>query len=262
MKILLTNDDGYLATGIREVFRALVNNGHDVTIVAPERNSSGAGQSIAVYNSISIQKVEDKVYFVTSTPADSVRLGLQEIYGHESNYPDLVVSGVNLGENLAEDVLYSGTVGAAREGALHGIRALAFSTNGIGETSGKYDNLDSAALVVADLVDRIEQNKNSLPTVFVWNVNIPNIQYADIIGYETTKIGLRPIHQPLMGQVTPRNTKIYWQGFSTRPDHAELGTDLAVFNEQKRVSISPIEIIPNNYAEMPIIDAIIQEVNK
>lgn len=213
MKILLTNDDGYLASGIREVYKVLVSQGHDVTIVAPERNSSGAGQSIAVYHPISIHQAEENVYFVTSTPADSVRLGLQEVYGHESNYPDLVISGVNLGENLAEDVLYSGTVGAAREGALHGIRSLAFSTNGIGESRGKYTNLDSAALIVADLVSRIDKNIKSLPEVFVWNINIPNILYSDIVGYETTKIGLRSLHEPLMEQITPRNTKIYWQGF-------------------------------------------------
>lgn len=257
MRILLTNDDGYLATGIREVFKALVAVGHDVIMIAPERNSSGAGQSIAVYHPISIQQVEDKVYFVTSTPADSVRLGLQEVYGEPVNYPDLIISGVNLGENLAEDVLYSGTVGAAREGALHGVRSLAFSTNGLGEMYGNFANLDSAALVVVDLVARIEAKLHSLPKVFIWNINIPNLPYSQIEGYETTKIGLRPIHQPLMKQTTPRHTTIFWQGFASKPEYAELGTDLAVFIQQKKVSISPVELIPTNYREMSVVDAII-----
>lgn len=256
MKILLTNDDGYLAAGIRAVFAGLVQAGHDVTMVAPERNSSGAAQSIAVYNSIDITKVEDNIYFVTSTPADSVRLGLQVVYGTPDNYPDLIVSGVNLGENIAEDVLYSGTVGAAREGALHGIPALAFSTNGFGETYNKFTHLESAARVVSELVAKVEQNIASLPEIFVWNVNIPSIPYNEMQGYETTKLGLRPHHQPLVEQQTPRGTTIFWQGYASEPEDYELGTDLAVFVQQEKISITPIEILPTNYEQMPLVDAI------
>lgn len=258
MRILLTNDDGYLASGIRAVFAALKNAGHEVVMVAPERNSSGAGQSIAVYNPISITQVEDDVYFVTSTPADSVRLGLQAVYGTEDNYPDLVVSGVNLGENLGEDVLYSGTVGAAREGALHNIPALAFSTNGLrgSDLHNQYIHLESAARVVSDLVARVEKNVSQLPAVFVWNINIPNCAYNQIKGYETTRLGLRPIHHPLMEQDTPRHTKIYWQGFANDGENYELGTDLAVFAKQERVSVTPLELLPTDYEQMPFVDAI------
>lgn len=256
MKILLTNDDGYLAVGIRAVFASLIQAGHDVTMVAPERNSSGAGQSIAVYHSIGITQVEENIYFVTSTPADSVRLGLQVIYGSAENYPDLIVSGVNLGENIAEDVLYSGTVGASREGALHGIPALAFSTNGFGATHNQFVHLESAARVVSELVAKVANNLASLPPIFVWNINIPNIPYDEIKGYETTKLGLRPLHQPLMEQETPRGTIIYWQGYASEPENYELGTDLAVFVKQEKISITPIEILPTNYEQMPLIDAI------
>jgi 5'-nucleotidase len=258
MRILLTNDDGYLAAGVRAVFASLLNAGHDVVMVAPERNSSGAAQSIAVYNPISITHVEERVYFVTSTPADSVRLGLQVVYGTQDNYPDLIVSGVNLGENIGEDVLYSGTVGAAREGTLHGIPALAFSTNGVShETHNKFEHLESAARVVTEFVAKVEAKQAQLPAVYIWNINIPNVAYSQILGYETTKLGLRPLHQPLMEQQTPRSTTIYWQGYSSEPEEYEMGTDLEVFVKQQKVSITPIEVLPTNFDQMPLVDALI-----
>ncbi len=257
MRILLTNDDGYLAQGIRAVFASLIQAGHDVIMVAPERNSSGAGQSIAVYSPISITQVEDRIYFVSSTPADSVRLGLQVVYGDPENYPDLVISGVNMGENLGEDVLYSGTVGAAREGALHKIPSLAFSTNGASSlTRNKYEHLTSAARIVTELVAKIEANITSLPDVFIWNINIPSIPYDKIKGYETTKLGMRPLHQPLIEQITPRGNIIYWQGHTCDAFDCELGTDLAVFLKEEKVSITPIEVLPTNYSQMPTIEAL------
>lgn len=259
MRILLTNDDGYLAAGIRSVFAALTTAGHEVIIVAPEGNSSGAGQSIAVYDPISITQVESKVYFVSSTPADSVRLGLQYVYQHQENYPDLIIAGINLGENVGEDVLYSGTVGAAREGAVHGIPSLAFSTNGLSkETHYKFEHLESAARVVVELVAKIALNYQQLPAVYIWNINIPNIAYAQIKGFETTKLGLRPLHCPLLQQTTPRGNVIYWQGYANMPVVGELGTDLAVYLRQEKVSITPLEVLPTNYEQMPLIDALCQ----
>jgi 5'-nucleotidase len=258
MRILLTNDDGYLAPGIRTVFASLVAAGHEVVMIAPERNSSGAGQSIAVYDPISITQVEPDIYFVTSTPADSVRLGLQVVYGSPQNYPDLVISGVNLGENIGEDVHYSGTVGAAREASMHGIRAVAFSTNGVSkELHNNFCHLESAARIVSEFVTKLETNQQALPQVFVWNVNIPNRPYAEIKGYETTKLGKRPLHQPLIRQETPRKNIIYWQGYPSTVEEAPLGTDLSVFLQQERVSITPLEVLPTDYEQMPIIDALI-----
>jgi 5'-nucleotidase len=257
MRILLTNDDGYLAPGVRAVLASLLQAGHDVILVAPERNSSGAAQSIAVYDPISITQVEERIYFVSSTPADSVRLGLQYVYGTPENYPDLVVSGVNLGENLGEDVLYSGTVGAAREGTLHGIAALAFSTNGVSSTThNRFLHLESAAQVVNELIARVDLNRKALPHVFIWNINIPNIAYSKIKGYETTKLGMRPLHKPLLRQTTPRGNEIYWQGHSSDPLEGEMGTDLYVFLRQEKVSITPIEVLPTNFDQMPLIDAL------
>lgn len=251
MRILLTNDDGYRAESINNLFDALTSQGYDVVLIAPERNSSGAGQSISVHAPISITQIEEKKYFVSSTPADSVRLGLQVVYGDTKNYPDLVVSGVNLGENIAEDVLYSGTLGAAREGTLHGIPSLAFSTPG-----PKFDNLCATTQVVLDLISRIGKNPQILATPFIWNVNIPNKPYNEIGGFEATKLGLRPMHHPLEKQVTPRGHIVYWQGESTTPNSAPIGTDLDVFLKQDKVSITPLEILPTDYSQMPIIAAL------
>jgi 5'-nucleotidase len=251
MRILLTNDDGYRAPGINAVFDALLLHGHDVVIVAPELNSSGASQSIAVYSPIQIHQVSERVYYVSSTPADSVRLGLQIVYNTPDNYPDLIISGVNLGDNVSEDILYSGTVGAAREGALHGIPGLAFSTQG-----PKFDHLDAAAKVVVDLVDRLSKNPDVLKTAFLWNINIPNKPYEQIGGFEATKLGVRNLHQPLQKQITSRGTTIYWQGMSGDFDGGQFGSDLAVQEQDTNVSITPITILPTDYNQMPIIAAL------
>ncbi len=252
MRILLTNDDGYRAPGITTLFSALTNAGHEVTIVAPERNSSGAGQSISVYAPISITHVSDKVYFVSSTPADSVRLGLQMVYASLDKYPDLVISGINLGENIGEDVFYSGTVGSAREGMIHGIPSLAISTPG-----PEFNNLDSAAKIVVDLVARLSKNVELLKRGFIWNVNIPNKPYDSITGFETTELGRRPLHKPFDKQITPRGNIVYWQGEPSDPVDAKMGTDIAVSLKQSKVSITPLLALPTDYNQMPVIDALI-----
>ena len=252
MRILLTNDDGYRAPGINAVYKALIAAGHDVIIVAPELNSSGAGQSIAVYSPISIHQESERIYYVSSTPADSVRLGLQVAYDTSDNYPDLVVSGVNMGENLSEDVLYSGTVGAAREATLHGIPGLAFST----PPAPGFDNLDAAAQIVTKLVAALEKNKQVLAKAFLWNINIPNKPLDQIGDFEATKLGRRYQHQPLEKQVTMRGNTIYWQGQSGEAEPGELGTDVAVATLAKNVSITPLEVLPTAFEQMPVIAAL------
>ncbi len=156
-----------------------------------------------------------------------------------------------MGENIGEDVLYSGTVGAAREGAIHRISSIACSTSG-----PEFHHLESAAKVVIDLVDRLEKKKSLLVNPFLWNVNIPNKLYSQIAGYKTTKLGLRPLHQPLIEQTTPRGNTIYWQGQSSDPEKAEMGTDIEAFLEQNMVSITPLGMLPTDFNQMPIIAAV------
>lgn len=251
MRILLTNDDGYRAPGINQVFHALLAAKHDVVIVAPELNSSGASQSIAVYTPIEIHKVHNRIHYVSTTPADSVRLGLQIVYHQARNYPDLVISGVNQGENVGEDIIYSGTVGAAREAALHGIPAIAFSTPG-----HEFPHLDAAAAVVVNLVSRLEKNMEVLKEPFLWNVNIPNKPYDQIGEFEVTELGKRKLHQPFEKQITPRGTVIYWQGLPGNPEDDQLGTDIAVQLAGKNISITPLQILPTDYNQMPVIAAL------
>ncbi len=251
MRILLTNDDGYRAPGINMLFEALKDAGHDVVMVAPELNSSGAGQSISVYSPITITKVSEKVYFVSSTPADSIRLGLDVVYEHKKNYPDLIISGINMGENIGEDVHYSGTVGAAREGVIHQISSIACSTPG-----PVFDNLDSAAKVILDLVARLEKNPQTTATPFLWNVNIPNKPYDQIGEFEVTELGKRKAHQPFEKQTTPRGRVFYWQGLPGTPEDDQLGTDIAVQLAGKNVSITPLQILPTDYNQMPVIAAL------
>jgi len=251
MRILLTNDDGYRALGINTLYNTLIKEGHEVVIVAPETNSSGAGQAITVYMPMTITCVSEHIYFVSSTPADSVRLGLQCVYGSKENYPDLVISGINMGENIGEDVLYSGTVGAAKEGLIHGIPSLAISTPG-----PDFNYMEDVSKVVVDLLQRICRDKAILAKPFVWNVNIPHKPFKDIHGFEATKLGMRPVHQPFVKQVTPRGNVIYWQGEPSAPVNVELGTDIDVFLKQEKVSITPIKLMPTDYGQMPLISTI------
>ena len=254
---MLTNDDGYRAVGINALYQALLKVGHEVVIVAPELNSSGASHSIAVYAPMSITPVEQNIYYVSSTPVDSVRLGLHVAYAGV-NYPDLVLSGINLGENISEDVIYSGTVGAAREAALQGIPGIAFSTFG-----PTFEHIDDAALLAVDLVAKLAENPHLLATPFLWNVNIPNKKYADILGFEVTELGSRGKHKPLEKQVTSRGQVIYWQGKSGEINPSDsFGTDTSVALKENVVSITPLKIFPTDYHQMPIISELTMKVKK
>ncbi|MEN9391120.1 MAG: 5/3-nucleotidase SurE [Pseudomonadota bacterium] len=248
MRILLTNDDGYRAAGINELFKVLRDSNHDVVIVAPELNSSGAGQSITVYNPIKFTQVNDRVFYVDSTPADSVRMGLQLIYGAVDNYPELIISGINDGENISEDVFYSGTVGAAKEGALHGVSSIAVST-----LSGNINLMHDAAKKVLDLITKIERNKLLINNAFLWNINIPNISYDQMGVFEVTALGKRALHKPMIKQITPRGMPIYWQGQVGEPEQTQSGTDVQVLFNTKNISITPLKLFPIDYSQMSVV---------
>lgn len=257
MRIMLTNDDGYRALGINALYQALIKKGHEVVIVAPDQNSSGASHSISVYAPMSITCVEKNIYYVSSTPADSIRLGLHVAY-EDANYPDMVLSGINLGENISEDVVYSGTVGAAREAALQGIPAIAFSMVG-----PDYEYVHDAAKLAIDLVMKLEKNQHLLATPFLWNVNLPNKKYEDILGFEVTELGHRGKHKPLEKQITSRGQVIYWQGESgdINPNDP-FGTDTSVALKGNVASITPLKIFPTDYHQMPIISELTMKVKK
>ena len=257
MKILLVNDDGYRANGINALYKKLKLANYDVIIIAPELNSSGAGQSITVYEPITINQVSSDIYYVNGTPADCVRLGLQEVYYNNNICPDLVISGINMGENIGDDVFYSGTVGAAREAMFHAINSLAISTKG-----PEFNYLDDIADVVIDLLKPLIEHKKDWIKPFLWNINIPNKPYNEILGYEATKLGRLGRHKILQKQQTPRGNTIFWQGESSLPPEFELGTDIDVYLKQEKVSITPLELLPTDYIQLPVIDAIYANTKK
>lgn len=183
MKILLTNDDGFFAPGIKELANALINEGHDVTLVAPETENSGKSHSITLmkklnFNLVEIEGIDCMCYSISGTPADSVRAAF-EILGRDF---DFCFSGVNLGYNAGMDILYSGTVSAAIEANVFGVKSIAVSA----EYAGKDTNYKSATKVAIDTFNKLY---DKLDQVQVLNINVPNIKYSNLKGIKACKIG-------------------------------------------------------------------------
>src|SRR6478736_2304374 len=171
MKILISNDDGYLAPGLKALVEALKPVASEIVVVAPDSNRSGSSNSLTLNRPLSVFQAENGYYFVDGTPSDCVHVALT---GGLSFRPDLVVSGINQGQNMGDDTLYSGTVAAATEAYLFGIPSIAFS-----QVEKGWLHLDAAAKVARDIV---EFNLEVLPKPYLLNVNIPNLPYEQIKG--------------------------------------------------------------------------------
>ena len=227
MKILLSNDDGYYSkglTGLAESLRQFA----DVTVVAPENNCSGASSSLTLKNPLRIRKFEDNSYYVNGTPSDCVFLALTRVLDET---PDILISGINHGANLGDDVLYSGTVGAAMGGRFSGIPCLAASV-----TNLKPNYMDTAIEVMSDIVrDHINNLKNQA----VLNINVPDIPKEDIQGYAITQLGRRAMPDPSNGNIDAYGDEIHWIG---PPPPAEDNQEDSDFNaiENNLVSITPL----------------------
>lgn len=234
MHILIANDDGYLAPGLAALHAALAPLGR-VTVIAPEQNHSGASNSLTLQRPLSIFEasggVQDGFRFVNGTPTDSVHIALT---GLLDTPPDLVVSGINQGQNMGEDVLYSGTVAAAIEGYLFGIPSFAFS-----QADKGWLHLDSAARVAREIIERYLADPLGAPCLI--NVNIPNLPYAELKGRRATRLGKRHPSQPVICQQNPRGEPIYWIGAAGDARDASDGTDFhAVANGF--VSMTPLQL--------------------
>ena len=193
MKILVSNDDGYMARGIIALADALAEIA-DVILMAPDRNHSGASNSLTLHSPLRVRQVEENRYFVNGTPSDCVHLALS---GYLPDDPDIVVSGVNHGANLGDDVIYSGTVAAAMEGRFLGLPAIAVSLVG---QHGKH--FDTAARVACDLVKRLQSDP--LPGDIILNVNVPDLPFDELAGVEVTRLGFRHRSEPLIEEKDPR----------------------------------------------------------
>lgn len=235
MKILISNDDGYMARGLHTLAKALADCG-EITVVAPDRNRSGASNSLTLENPLRLDRLENGIYRVEGTPTDCVHLAITGLLEEE---PDMVVSGINAGANLGDDVLYSGTVAAAMEGRFLGLPAIAIS---LASFEGKH--YETAGWVAKQLVTRL--SKISLPADTILNVNVPDIPIDKIIGFESTRLGHRHKAEPIIKEQDPRGRPMYWIGPAGAEQDAGPGTD---FDAVRRgaVSVTPLQIDLTQY---------------
>ena len=230
MRILICNDDGYFAPGI-ESLAAILSDLADVTVFAPERDRSGASNSLTLSRPLTIRKAANGFNFIDGTPTDCVHVA---ITGLLPEPPDLVVSGINDGANMGDDTIYSGTVAAAMEGYLLGVPSIAFSLVDKGNA-----HMDSAARVARGLVERYIANPWPVPMLL--NVNIPNRPFDEIGKPEVTRLGKRHHAEAVIPAQNPRGETVYWIGRAGASRDNGPGTDFhAVANG--RVSISPLHI--------------------
>ena len=229
MRILVSNDDGYFSPGIEALARRLEHFA-EVTVFAPERDRSGASNSLTLDRPLSVRRAASGFFYVNGTPTDCVHVAVTGVLDQR---PDLVVSGINDGANMGDDTIYSGTVAAAMEGYLLGIPAIAFSLVQKG-----YQHLDTAASVAGDLVRQLAPRLMESPMLL--NVNIPGVALEDVAGLEVTRLGRRHSAEPVIRAENPRGETVYWIGPAGTAKEAGPGTDFhAVAN--RRVSVTPLD---------------------
>ncbi|MFJ7565939.1 5'/3'-nucleotidase SurE [Herminiimonas sp. NPDC097707] len=229
MKILISNDDGYLAPGLIALADALAPIA-DIVVVAPDSNRSGSSNSLTLDRPLSVYQASNGFYFINGTPSDCVHIALTGIM---SSRPDLIVSGINQGQNMGDDTLYSGTVAAATEGHLFGIPAIAFS-----QLDKGWAELKSAARVARDLVER---RFDTLSENFLLNVNIPNLPYEQLKPAVATRLGRRHQSEAVIKAQDPHGRDIYWIGPCGGQKDAGEGTDFHA-TALGHVSITPLQI--------------------
>jgi len=241
MRILLSNDDGYFAPGLAALAEALSGLA-EIVVVAPEQNRSGASNSLTLDRPLLLKKATSGFHFVNGTPTDCVHLA---VTGMLEELPDIIVSGINLGANMGDDTIYSGTVAAATEGYLLGIPSIAISL-----TSFAGNNFATAGRVARDLVERFIRNPVKEPVLL--NVNVPDIPLADLKGMEVTRLGRRHKAEPVVKMRSPRNETVYWVGAAGAAADAGPGTDFGAV-DRGFVSITPLQIDLTNTAQLPSI---------
>jgi 5'-nucleotidase len=248
MRILIANDDGYLAPGIAALVQACQGLG-EIDVIAPEQNASGTSNALSLTRPLTVYEARGEPVqgfrFINGTPSDSVHVALT---GLLPNRPDLVLSGINQGANMGDDTLYSGTVAAAMEGYLFGIPAIAFS-----QAEKGWAHLDAAARVARRIVESVlESVAQRPPTQRPWllNVNIPNRPDAEQLPWAVTRLGRRHASEPVIRQISPRGETVYWIGPAGDAREAGEGTDFhAVANGQ--VSITPLQVDLTDHAGLP-----------
>lgn len=247
MKILLCNDDGFQAPGIVALHEALKDLA-EVDVVAPEHNNSAKSNALTLHSPLYVHQAANGFRYVNGTPADCVHIALTGLLGYR---PDLVVSGINNGANMGDDTVYSGTVGAAMEGYLFGVPAIAFS-----QTEKGWMHLDAAALVARQLVAQL------LPTLsapasgdtandpWLLNVNIPNLPTHGLRGFKVARLGRRHAAEAVITQKSPRGETMYWIGGAGPAREDGEGTDFHATSEGY-ATITPLQVDLTNHAVLP-----------
>ena len=238
MRILISNDDGVYATGISTLANELAKIA-EIIVIAPDRNRSGASNSLSIQVPVRVRQLNNGYYSVTGTPTDCVHLAITGLLDMKF---DMVVSGINAGANLGDDVIYSGTVAAAAEGRALGLPSIAVSLTG----KDPQKNYDTAAIVIRQIVERLK--KKPLPMETILNVNVPDVAIEEIEGFEVTRLGKRHPAQPAVKAIDPRGYPVYWIGPSGEEEDAGFGTDFHAINENK-VSMTPIQVDMTNYKD-------------
>lgn len=238
MHLLLSNDDGYQAPGLVSLARALADIA-EISVVAPHIDRSAASNSLTLQTPLRAKEVQSGWYYVDGTPTDCVHLGITGLLNKE---PDMVVSGINSGPNLGDDVIYSGTVAAAMEGRHLGFPAMAVSINSF---EAKY--FETAALVTSHLVKQLIHRP--LSKEIILNVNVPDIPIDQIRGIQTTRLGNRHKSEPAVESKDPRGKPIYWVGAAGPEQDAGPGTDFHALSENC-VSVTPLHVDLTQYSVM------------
>lgn len=243
MRILLSNDDGYFAPGLAALARSLAPFA-DITVVAPERDRSGASNSLTLDRPLMLRQAPSGFYYVNGTPTDCVHLAVTGMLDH---MPDMVISGINHGANMGDDTIYSGTVAAATEGYLLGIPSIAVSL-----ASHNAEHFDSAARVVVDLVQRIQAQPPTEPMLL--NVNVPDRAWEDLSGLAVTRLGKRHKAESVVKTTNPRGQIVYWVGAAGAAQDAGEGTDFDAL-AKGFVSITPLQMDLTRFSQMDSVSA-------
>ncbi len=255
MKILLSNDDGIAANGIRALASALSPE-HDIYIVAPDRERSAAGHSLTLHAPLRVEELDPicgakKCWVTTGTPGDCVKIGLSAIL-EENELPDLIISGINHGPNLGADILYSGTVSCAMEGAMLGYKSMATS---LCSMHSSYEDFAAAAEFIAMLVPKIKDFE--FPRKTILNVNIPGLALDDMSGVMITKLGRKMFTNCYEKRIDPRGKVYYWLAGELTNEPEESITDIAAVRNNK-ISITPVTFQMTQKTVFPVLQDLLE----
>lgn len=238
MRILLSNDDGYFAPGLTILAEHIAKIA-EVVVVAPERNRSGASNSLTLDRPLTVRQAHNGFHYVNGTPTDCVHLAAT---GLLDTLPDMVISGINDGANMGDDTIYSGTVAAATEGFLLGVPSFAVSMSQHNAT-----HFETAAKVIVELV--LHYQKTGFPPPLLLNINVPDVPYDQIKGKLVTRLGKRHKAEPVIQSQTPRGDKVYWVGAAGSAQDAGEGTDFHAITNGF-VSITPLQVDLTQYNQL------------